>query len=227
MRAEHFLYFNNGRIWGEDLVPVKCIWAPRWLGLLSVLGRWFCCCWLFVYCYSHCGGSVVVLCFVVRYFMSILVLQSSWWGRESWLLCLICLPGVSDGWEALPRGATGLSAVCYCGFSWSYSLTIFVCFRDSLLLVKSSTTIMGPFFLEPMLQFRKNVLFCEMFGNTRSNEMLAHYTENTGQGYWPIIGWFGFVPLFKDTGYIRSKKQQQQSWMAQYDPKMRNGFSES
>ena len=26
---------------------------------------------------------------------SILVLQSSWWGRESWLLCLICLPGVS------------------------------------------------------------------------------------------------------------------------------------
>ena len=27
--------------------------------------------------------------------MSILVLQSSWLGRESWLLCLICLPGVS------------------------------------------------------------------------------------------------------------------------------------
>ena len=26
--------------------------------------------------------------------MSILVLQSSWWGRESWLLCFICLPGV-------------------------------------------------------------------------------------------------------------------------------------
>ena len=38
--------------------------------------------------------SVIVLCFVVRYFMSILVLQSSWWGRESWLLCLICLTGV-------------------------------------------------------------------------------------------------------------------------------------
>ena len=27
--------------------------------------------------------------------MSIPVLQSSWWERESWLLCLICLPGVS------------------------------------------------------------------------------------------------------------------------------------
>ena len=39
--------------------------------------------------------SVIVLYFVARYFMSILVLQSSWWGRESWLLCLICLPGVS------------------------------------------------------------------------------------------------------------------------------------
>ena len=39
--------------------------------------------------------SVIVLCFVVCYFMSVLVLQSSWWGRESWLLCLICFSGVS------------------------------------------------------------------------------------------------------------------------------------
>ena len=38
---------------------------------------------------------VIVLCFVVRYFMPILVLQSSSFGRESWLLCLVCLPGVS------------------------------------------------------------------------------------------------------------------------------------
>ena len=30
--------------------------GPRWLGLLSVLGRWFCCFWIFVYCYSHCGS---------------------------------------------------------------------------------------------------------------------------------------------------------------------------
>ena len=30
-----------------------------------------------------------------------------------------------DGLAALPRGATGLSAVCDCGISWSYSLTIF------------------------------------------------------------------------------------------------------
>ena len=30
--------------------------------------------------------SVIVLCFVVRFSMSLLVLQSSGWGRESWFL---------------------------------------------------------------------------------------------------------------------------------------------
>ena len=40
-------------------------------------------------------GSVIVLCFVVHYFVSIPVLQSSQWGRESWLLCFICLADVS------------------------------------------------------------------------------------------------------------------------------------
>ena len=45
--AEDFLYFNNSRISGEDLVPVECICpppAPRWLRLMFVLRRWFCCC---------------------------------------------------------------------------------------------------------------------------------------------------------------------------------------
>ena len=32
--------------------------------------------------------------FCCTFLMSILEMQSSWWGRESWLLCLICLPGV-------------------------------------------------------------------------------------------------------------------------------------
>ena len=36
-----------------------------------------------------------------------------------------------DGWAALPRAATGLSAVCDCGISWSYSLTIFGVVVDS------------------------------------------------------------------------------------------------
>ena len=47
-------------------------------------------------------GSVIVLCFVVRCFVSVLVLRSSWWGGGGgggggggWLLCLVCLPGVS------------------------------------------------------------------------------------------------------------------------------------
>ena len=51
--------------------------------------------------------------------MSILVLQSSWWGRGSWLFCLICLPGVS--WKL-----SGSSSWCHgvaCGlWLWSYSL---------------------------------------------------------------------------------------------------------
>ena len=33
---------------------------------------------------------------------------------------------LKQGWAALPRGAPGLSAVCECGISWSYSLTIFL-----------------------------------------------------------------------------------------------------
>ena len=61
---------------------------------------------------------LIVLCFVVRYFMSILVLQSSWWGGGgagcfAWFVFLVS----RDGWAALPRGATGLSAVCDCGIS--------------------------------------------------------------------------------------------------------------
>ena len=39
--------------------------------------------------------SVIVLCFVVRYFVSLLVLQLSLEGRESCLLYFVCLPGVS------------------------------------------------------------------------------------------------------------------------------------
>ena len=50
--------------------------------------------------------SVIVLCFVVRYFMSILVLQ----------LCLVFLVS-RDCCVALPGGAMGLSAVCDCGIS--------------------------------------------------------------------------------------------------------------
>ena len=49
------------------------------------------CCWLLL----PLWGSVFVLCIVVRYFVIILVLRSSRWGRESWLLCFGCIPSVS------------------------------------------------------------------------------------------------------------------------------------
>ena len=44
VRAGRFLYFNNGGVWGEGLVPVECVWAPGGLGCCPFWG----------------GGSVVV-----------------------------------------------------------------------------------------------------------------------------------------------------------------------
>ena len=50
--------------------------------------------------------------------MSILVLQSSWWGGGgasciAWFVSVVS----RGGWVALPRGALGLAAVCDCGIS--------------------------------------------------------------------------------------------------------------
>ena len=61
--------------------------------------------------------SVIVLCFVVGYFASILVLQSSRWGREIWVFALFVFLVSRGCCVALPRDATGLSAVCDCGIS--------------------------------------------------------------------------------------------------------------
>ena len=59
--------------------------------------------------------SVIVLCFVLCYFVSILVLQSSRWGKRELvaLLCLYFWCLVIVVWLFL----TGLSAVCDCGIS--------------------------------------------------------------------------------------------------------------
>ena len=63
--------------------------------LLTVLRRWFSCCWFIVLGASHClWGFCVDLCLGMHYFVSFLVLQSSWWGRESWLLCFNCISDV-------------------------------------------------------------------------------------------------------------------------------------
>ena len=37
------------------------------------------------------------------------------WGRETGLLCFVCLPGARDFCVAVPHAATSLSAVCDCG----------------------------------------------------------------------------------------------------------------
>ena len=48
--------------------------------------------------------------------MSVLVLRSTWWGKEGWLLCLVCFLVSRDRCVALPRGTIGLSAVRDCVF---------------------------------------------------------------------------------------------------------------
>ena len=56
-------------------------------------------------------------CFVVRYFMSILVLQSSRWGRETGCFALFVFLVSRDCCVALLHEDLGLSAVCDCGIS--------------------------------------------------------------------------------------------------------------
>ena len=38
-----------------------------------------------------CGGFVLDTCFVMQYFVSFIILQSSLWGRESWLCYFCCV----------------------------------------------------------------------------------------------------------------------------------------
>ena len=58
--------------------------------------------------------------FVVRYFVSN---TSGGEERAGWFALFVFLVSC-DCCVALPRDATSLSAVCDCGISWSYSLTI-------------------------------------------------------------------------------------------------------
>ena len=70
-------------------------------------------------------GFCVCLWFGMHYFVSFLVLQSYWRGRESWLLCIYFLRMSCNSkcFVAIPQGAVGWSALYDCGISWSYSLT--------------------------------------------------------------------------------------------------------
>ena len=74
------------------------------------------------------------LCFVLQYFVPFLVLQSTGWERESWLLYICCSLTVMSllsflnfflffsGFFVFCHGAMGCTVVCDCGISCSYSL---------------------------------------------------------------------------------------------------------
>ena len=105
--------------------------------------------------------SVIVLCFVVRYFMSILVLQSSWWGRESWLLCLICLPGVL--WWLSGSSSRCHGVVCSL---WSWYFLIILIFSanicDALLFI-----LIGPFLAKTYISKPYLFPYCIDNGNSK------------------------------------------------------------
>ena len=113
-------------------------------------------CWLLLPLWD----SVIVLCFVVHYFVSIVVLQSSRCGRDSWLLCFVCLRGVS--WLLC-----GSSSRCH-GFVYSlwlwYFLIILTFLRKlwvvmALLLIIYSKIVSTPNFYPEKKPTQKQVLF--------------------------------------------------------------------
>ena len=69
---------------------------------------------------------------------------------------------------ALPRGATGLSVVCYCGISLSYSLTFLTQIRFDVLLglmwvgstckYYQQTTLVGKWLIEVVAVYK--IFFC-------------------------------------------------------------------
>ena len=132
--------------------------------------------------------SVIVLCFVVRYFMSILVLQSSGWGRESWLICLICLPGV---WWWL----SGSSSRCH-GVDCSLWLWYFL-----IILTYYFGTSWGENeYIRMRMYLVHCVLFYYSFGTSwwenRYIRMSIHWVHC-------VLFYFSFVTALGDNGYIR------------------------
>ena len=79
---------------------------------------------LVVDCYSHCEILwlfYVLLCVALCPFWFCNHLDGEGAGCLVWFVYIV----PRDICVALPRCATGLSAVCDCGISWSYSPTIF------------------------------------------------------------------------------------------------------
>ena len=73
---------------------------------------WFCCCLLL-----PLWDSVIILCFVVSYFVSIPVLNHPDVEKRAGCFALPVFMVYRDCCVALPRGTTGLSTVCDCGIS--------------------------------------------------------------------------------------------------------------
>ena len=118
MRAKHFFVLQQQQNLGWRFGTSKMHLSPPPpsvgccpVVLLLLLIR----CWLLLPLWD----SVIVLCFDVRYFVSILALQSSWCGRENWLLCLVFLVA-RDCCVALFHDATGFP----CSLSLWYFLII-------------------------------------------------------------------------------------------------------
>ena len=58
-------------------------------------------------------------CFNLQYFMCILILHLSRWGRESWLIYFCCVLVSCRCYRSLtlPHGVMGWSVICDCGIS--------------------------------------------------------------------------------------------------------------
>ena len=104
-------------------MPVKCIKAPPpWHRLLFVLRRWFCCCWHFVYCYSHCGSLYCsVFCYALRYVHSSIAIILM--GKRE----LVALLNLSSWCLMMVEWLFGSSSRCHgvvCGYWLWYFLII-------------------------------------------------------------------------------------------------------
>ena len=95
MRAEHFLYFNNSRVQGEDLALVKCIYpAPLPPVAQAAVRSKTVVLLLFIYCLMYFPLFVVVLCLYLFCYALLCVYSSSAiiLKRKRKFLALLLLP---------------------------------------------------------------------------------------------------------------------------------------
>ena len=110
-------HFQNSYVSDKACIGVRCITFGSEpssifsLMLLSVLRRWFCCCLSVVWCASHwLWGFCVCLCFVLHYFVSIILKRK----RELVALLLLsygCLVTLNGLWLFLTVSWGGLRCV--------------------------------------------------------------------------------------------------------------------